>query len=232
MIPGSLFTNWGLITAPAILGMTASVVFIVALVNGVNFIDGQNGLASGSVLISFIAMAIVSYLLNDASLFYICLVMSAAVFAFLIYNFPNGRIFLGDGGAYLLGFMMAAIAIITIQNYSTKVSPLLLPAILIYPLWEVTFSTLRKIFVDKISPLKSDDFHLHQLLFRNRSKGKGYLPAIFILPLQAILVVFVILFMNNSFALLLTMAGFILIYTLVYIWERKADSVKTKPAFS
>lgn len=230
MIPASLFTNWGFVIVPAMAGMLASVVFIVALVNGVNFTDGQNGLASGSVLISFIAMSIVSYIVGDSSLFYICLVMSAAVLAFLIYNFPNGSIFLGDGGAYLLGFMMAAISIIAIQTHPAKVSPLLVPAMLIYPLWEVAFSTLRKIFIDKISPLRSDDFHLHQLLFRNRSRGKGYLPAIIILPVQAILAIFVILFMNNSFALILIMAGFVFAYSFVYILERKAETVKTKLA--
>jgi UDP-N-acetylmuramyl pentapeptide phosphotransferase/UDP-N-acetylglucosamine-1-phosphate transferase len=229
MIPGSLLTNWGFFTAPAIAGMFASVLFIVALVNGVNFTDGQNGLAAGSVLINFITMSVIAYVLGDASLFYICLIISAGVLSFLIYNFPSGKIFMGDGGAYFLGFMMAAISIITIQNYPGKVSPLLVPALLIYPLWEVVFSTLRKIFIDKISPLRSDDFHIHQLLFRNRSKGKGYLPTLLILPIQAIVAVSVILFVNNSMALMLIMAAFIFLYSFVYIWERKLDAIKIKP---
>jgi len=228
MIPASLLTNWGFITAPSILGMIASVVFIVALVNGVNFTDGQNGLASGNVLITFITTAIIAYILNDHSLFYICLVMCAAVLSFLIYNFPNGKIFLGDGGAYLLGFMMATVSIITIQTHSKEVSPLLLPALLIYPLWEVVFSTIRKLFFDKISPLASDDFHLHQLLFRNRSKRKAYMPTLLILPLQAIVSGFVILYMNNSLALALLMIGFTGIYTIAYILERKADAVRAR----
>ncbi|KAA5533753.1 undecaprenyl/decaprenyl-phosphate alpha-N-acetylglucosaminyl 1-phosphate transferase [Taibaiella lutea] len=232
MIPASLLTNWGFVIVPAVIGMIASVVFIVAMVNGVNFTDGQNGLASGTVLISFVSFSVISFLLKDTSLFYICLVMCAAVFSFLIYNFPDGKIFLGDGGAYLLGFMLAAIGIITIQSHNQIVSPLLLPAILIYPLCEVVFSTFRKIFYDKISPLKSDDFHLHQLLFRNRANGKAYAPALIILPLQAIAAIFVVLFLNDGFALVLVMLAFLLLYSLVYIRERRSDTLKMGQAIT
>lgn len=228
MIPASLLTNWGFVMVPAMIGMMASVVFIVAMVNGVNFTDGQNGLASGTVLISLIAFSFITFIIKDSSLFYICLVMCAAVISFLIYNFPKGKIFLGDGGAYLLGFMLASIGIITIQNHSNSVSPFLLPAILIYPLCEVIFSTIRKLFYDKISPLKSDDYHLHQLVFRNSANGKGYIPALIILPLQAIAAIFVVLFVDNGFALMIIMATFLLSYSLLYIRERRLDAIKTK----
>lgn len=228
MIPYSLLTFWGFMVVPAFAGMFASIVFIVALVNGVNFTDGQNGLASGTVLVSFLALACISFSLNDNSLFYICLVMCVAVLSFLIFNFPKGKIFLGDGGAYLLGFMVATVSIITIQKHGAFVSPLLLPALLVYPLWEVIFSTIRKTFFDKISPLKSDDFHLHQLLYRNRCKGKGYLPTIFILPMQAISAIFVVLFINNSLVLAIVMLCFVFLYSLVYILERKRDALNTK----
>jgi UDP-GlcNAc:undecaprenyl-phosphate GlcNAc-1-phosphate transferase len=230
MIPSSLLTNWGIIAAPAMLGMLASVVFIVALVNGVNFTDGQNGLASGTVLISFLGLGTIAYLLHDTSLLYICMIMCAAVLSFLIYNFPNGKIFLGDGGAYLLGFMMATVSIIMIQQHRATISPLILPALLVYPLWEVVFSTIRKVIFDKISPLKSDDFHLHQLLFRNRAKGRGYLPTILILPLQAISAIFVVLFMDNNIALTLIMLFFVALYTFTYTLERKRDALRVKTA--
>jgi len=228
IIPSSLFTSWGFVVVPAFAGMIASVLFIVALINGVNFTDGQNGLASGTVLISFASLAIIAYQVNDSSILYISLVMCVSVLSFLVYNFPKGKIFLGDGGAYLLGFTVASVSIIMIQKHGASVSPLLLPAILIYPLWEVIFSTLRKLFYDKISPLKSDDYHLHQLIFRNRSQGKGYLPTLFILPLQVIASVFVVLFMDNGAALILIMAAFISAYCFMYIFGRRRDAVKAK----
>jgi UDP-N-acetylmuramyl pentapeptide phosphotransferase/UDP-N-acetylglucosamine-1-phosphate transferase len=134
------------------LGIIASVLFIVALVNGVNFTDGQNGLASGTVLVSMVTLMAVAWNLNDLSLVYISLVICASVLAFMIYNFPKGKIFLGDGGAYLLGFMIATLSIVLAQRHQTEVSPFIIPALLIYPLWEVVFSTLRKLFYDRISP--------------------------------------------------------------------------------
>lgn len=229
MIPDTILTEWPWGHIPVVAGMLASVFFIVALVNGVNFTDGQNGLASGTVLISLVTLAIVAFGLNDSSLLYISLILAVAVLAFLVYNFPRGRIFLGDGGAYLLGFMIATVSIALIQRHVTEVSPLLLPAILIYPLWEVLFSTIRKVIYDRISPFRSDDYHLHQLLFRNRAQGKGYMPVVFILPAQVVTAFFVVLFRNNTSGLFWVIFIYILLYCVVYFYERRLDALKNKP---
>lgn len=226
MIPTSILTNWGFMDVPAILGMVASMFLIIASVNGVNFTDGQNGLAGGSMLVSCILLAFISYLVNDHSAFYISIIIGASALSFLVYNFPNGKIFLGDGGAYLLGFLIAILGITIIQNHANHISFLVLPAILIYPLWEVAFSIIRKVIYDHISPLNSDDFHIHQLLFRNYANGKGFLPTLLILPLQAITSIFVALFLNNSTALIIIIGGFALIYSIAYFWLRKADMLK------
>lgn len=226
MLPDSIFTYWPYLKVPTIAGIGASLFFIIALINGVNFTDGQNGLASGTVLVSLITLLGVAAAVKDSSIFYICLVMSVAVSAFLFYNFPRGRIFLGDGGAYLLGFMLATVTILIVQRHPVELSPLLLPALLIYPLWEVIFSTIRKLFYDKISPFHSDDFHLHQLLFRNRSMAKGYMPVLLILPAQVVVSFFVVLFRANTTGLLFIMLSYIILYSFVYFNERRIDAVK------
>ncbi len=179
MIPDSILTQWFFTPAAGVLGVIASALLMVGLVNGVNFTDGQNGLASGTVLISLVTLMCIAIGIDDKSVVYVTAIIGASILAFLIYNFPGGKIFLGDGGAYLLGFLLAAISIIVVQRHSREVSAFLIPALMIYPLWEVAFSTLRKLFYDRISPFSSDDFHLHQLLFRNRAQGKGYLPVLF-----------------------------------------------------
>ncbi len=226
MIPDTVLTQWPWVTVPTIAGILASVFFIVALVNGVNFTDGQNGLASGTVLISLITLAAIAIGLGDRSVLYIVLILAASVLAFLVYNFPRGRIFLGDGGAYLLGFMVAAVSIALVQRHAGEVSPFLLPALLIYPLWEVIFSTIRKLSYDKISPFRSDDYHLHQLLFRNRSKGKGYMPVVFILPAQVVTSFFVVLLRNNAMGLLGVILTYMLLYCVAYFYERRLDALK------
>jgi UDP-N-acetylmuramyl pentapeptide phosphotransferase/UDP-N-acetylglucosamine-1-phosphate transferase len=232
MIPDSILTEWFFTQASGILGIIASAVIMVALVNGVNFTDGQNGLASGTVLISFLTLMLVAVGLQDKSVVYVTAIMSVAIIAFLIYNFPAGKIFLGDGGAYLLGFLLAAISIIVVQRHSGEVSPFLIPALMVYPLWEVAFSTFRKLFYDHISPFSSDDFHMHQLLFRNRAHGKGYLPVLYILPAQIIVSCFTIIFYNNTLALFLLTAAYVISYSAVYFYERKRDSLKSRATTS
>ncbi len=228
MIPDSILTNWLFDSVPIILGLVASLIFIIALINGVNFTDGQNGLAAGLVLTSLLSLSTVSFIIQDTSLLFISLVLASAVTAFLIYNFPNGKIFLGDGGAYFLGFMITTLGILMVQRHPGEISPLLLPALLMYPLWEVFFSSARKLLYDHISPLRSDEFHLHQLLFRNRSKGKVYMPVLYILPLQALSAILVIFFYNNDNALIFIIGSFIIVYCTIYIYERRVDNGKRK----
>lgn len=228
MIPFSIYTHWSLIEVPALVGMFASLVFIVALVNGVNFTDGQNGLASGTVFFSFLTLSVIAYLLGDKNLFFISLIILAAIFAFLIYNFPKGKIFLGDSGAYFLGFMLPTTAIVIVHKHLDQLSPLIIPAVLIYPLWEVVFSTIRKLFYDKISPLKSDDYHLHQLLYRNKAKGKGYIPTLLILPAQAVMCMLIVTFRNETSILFISILVYIVLYTVVYFIERKIDVMRSQ----
>jgi len=226
MIPGTALTQWSFTTVPVVAGICLSVVFIVALVNGVNFTDGQNGLASGTVLISLLTLSVIAWQLSDRSLLYISLIMAASVSAFLLYNFPMGKIFLGDGGAYFLGFMIATLCIVAVQQHSGEVTPLLLPALLIYPLWEVVFSTLRKLLYDRISPFRSDDYHLHQLLFRNHSRGKGHLPALMVLPAQAVVSAGAVIYREHFTGLLLIILCYIILYCLVYLYERRRDALR------
>lgn len=226
MIHDSVLTEWHILQAPIVLGILASTIFIIALVNGVNFTDGQNGLASGTVLISLLTISFIAWELKDHSLLYIGLILASAVSAFLFYNFPKGKIFLGDGGAYFLGFMVATISIILVQSHTLSISLLLLPVILIYPLWEVLFSTLRKLLYDRISPLNSDDYHLHQLIFRKRKGGKTFTPVLYILPAQVIVSVLAIRFKNEPTVLAIIILVYICAYSVVYFYERKRDEKK------
>lgn len=198
-------------------------VFMVALINGMNFIDGQNGLASGAAIISFAGLALVAYQFRDSAILFISLILLVATLAFLLFNFPKGKIFLGDGGAYLLGFLLAVLALLLTQRHP-GISPLFIPLLAIYPLWEVIFSTFRKLFVDKISPFSSDDFHMHQLVYRNHAAGKGFLPALFILPVQVILLLAAIICIHSTTALLLLLIGYLSVYCFTYFCERKMET--------
>lgn len=78
---------------------------LVGVSNAVNIIDGFNGLASGVCTVIFLSYAYISHLVGDYFLVYLNLVIVASLLGFFFLNYPFGYIFLGDSGAYLLGFL-------------------------------------------------------------------------------------------------------------------------------
>ena len=145
--------------------------------NAINIIDGFNGLASGIILLILLSFAITSYTHGNMTILYIILTTLGTTVAFLILNFPRGKIFLGDGGAYLLGFIVSIIGIFLASKYES-VSPWYILAIFIYPVWEVLFSIGRKLFIG-LSPMQPDSKHLHMLVYRQITHNNS-LTALFI----------------------------------------------------
>lgn len=136
--------------------------------NAFNIIDGFNGLAAGVALISLSALAVVCQIVGDVELLQLCLVLMAVTLGFLILNFPKGLIFLGDGGAYLLGFLVAWVAILLpMRNPSVSVWTGLL--VCGYPILETLFSIVRKLVRQGHHPGQPDRVHLHMLVFRRMS---------------------------------------------------------------
>ncbi len=90
----------------------AFTVFAIAgLMNAVNIIDGFHGLASGSVILMTGAFGVVAAVVGDTQLFLVAVIVLAVLLVFLMFNFPFGYLFLGDGGAYLSGFWLACLAV-------------------------------------------------------------------------------------------------------------------------
>ena len=148
---------------------------ILIIVNGSNFIDGLNTLVIGYYLI----LTIILYNLNlfskvsiENSLIILWIFFLLAIY---ILNFTN-RLFLGDSGAYFLGFTYS-ILLIMIYRENQTMSPYFIVLLLWYPGFENLFSIIRK-FKTKFSPLSPDTNHLHQLMFmflnKNLLKKKFY----------------------------------------------------------
>src|SRR4029079_4005852 len=107
--------------APAAVLLTIFV--ITGGANSVNIIDGFNGLASRCVSIMVLSLAYVAFQVHDPFVFTASLITAGAILGFFVWNFPAGLIFLGDGGAYLLGFVLAELSILLIHR-NPAVSPL------------------------------------------------------------------------------------------------------------
>ncbi len=147
-------------TAPVAVVFTAFA--IAGIANSINIIDGFHGLASGTVVICLTAIAIVAASVGDTSLAICCALVAAAIAGFWLLNFPWGKIFLGDGGAYFAGFALAWLAVL-LPARNPGVSPWVSLLICAYPIVEVLYSIVRR-GCERRSPGTPDRRHLHSLV--------------------------------------------------------------------
>lgn len=150
--------------ATPLLGMALAVFAIMGLPHAFNIIDGYNGLAGTVALLVCVALAHVALQLGDRELAVVVLCLATATAGFLVWNYPRGLVFAGDGGAYLWGMVVALVSIALVQRHP-QVSPWFPVLLLIYPVWETFFSMYRK-WARGDSPGMADAMHLHQLVYR------------------------------------------------------------------
>jgi UDP-N-acetylmuramyl pentapeptide phosphotransferase/UDP-N-acetylglucosamine-1-phosphate transferase len=147
-------------------GAAVVTVFVVTgVANAVNIIDGFNGLASMCVLLMLAGLAYVAFDVGDTVVAALALIGIGALLGFFFWNFPAGLIFLGDGGAYFVGFYLAEVAILLLHR-NPKVSPMFPLLLCIYPVFETLFSIYRKKWLRGMSPGMPDGVHLHMLVFK------------------------------------------------------------------
>ena len=143
---------------------------IVGVANAFNIVDGFNGLVQSHVLA--IGLSLIAGLSinneQETTLFFLAVIFSTL--GVFVLNFPFGKIFLGDSGAYLLGFLVSLAVIFHYQQ--NNLSPWYVLAMLSYPVFEVIFSIIRKLKI-KRSPMKPDDLHLHMLIHKRVKKALG-----------------------------------------------------------
>jgi UDP-N-acetylmuramyl pentapeptide phosphotransferase/UDP-N-acetylglucosamine-1-phosphate transferase len=133
--------------------------------NAINLIDGTHGLAGGTALIMFGGIALAAGWSGDAVTLAEALVVMGALVGFLLWNYPHGRIFLGDAGAYFIGFMYAELAIRLIARNS-GLSAWYVVMLAGYPIVDTLFAMYRRGVVRGLPLMAPDALHLHSLVFR------------------------------------------------------------------
>ncbi len=196
----------------------AFTVFAVAGVsNAFNIIDGFNGLASGVAMISLLALGYVAYLVGDSYLFYLCLILCCALLGFFVWNFPKGTIFLGDGGAYLVGFLIAEVSVLLVKK-NPQVSPWFPLLVVAYPVVESLFSIYRKKILRETSPGEPDKLHLHMLIYRKikvKNKAiKNSLTSPYLWAFTLMCALPAIFFWENTMILIFL----VIIFIIIYLW--------------
>lgn len=159
-IPGIDF----ILTIPAV-GAILTIFAMTGLANAYNIIDGFNGLASMVGIITLLGIAYIGFLFTDPTIIYLSLVMASSILGFFIWNYPRGLIFLGDGGAYLIGFWIAALTILLTFRHK-EISPWFALLINGYPILETLFTIYRRRIHQGKSPGEPDGIHVHTLIYR------------------------------------------------------------------
>jgi len=194
---------------------------ILVIVNGSNFIDGVNTNVIGYYLIiSFIIiyLGFTNQLFENEYNFYIWIFICFTIY---ILNFCN-KIYLGDSGAYFLGFIFSFF-LIKLYLLNQSISPFFIVLLLWYPGFENLFSLLRKLRINR-SPMRPDQNHLHQLVFLfiklrfkiNKKKSNTITGSLINLYNLIIFIISIQDIQNTQFQILLILLN-IIIYSLIYV---------------
>jgi UDP-N-acetylmuramyl pentapeptide phosphotransferase/UDP-N-acetylglucosamine-1-phosphate transferase len=175
---------------------------------------------------------------NDAFVASLGALCIGATLGFFLLNYPLGKLFLGDGGAYFLGFWVAEMAVLLVQRSDVGAWQVL--AICAYPVIEVMFSIYRRKFIKKVSPGAADALHLHTLVYRRvvfprvqRSAARPWqrnaTVMLFVVPVVALCIGMSALLADTSAAAVCMVAAQIFIYVAAY--RRLVHGRWTIPSF-
>jgi len=151
------YVSLGVFTIPV------TVIWIVGITNSVNFIDGLDGLAVGVSTISSAVMLIIALMVSDLNVAVIMAALAGACIGFIPYNFNPAKIFMGDTGALLLGYVLATVSILGLFKFYAVVSFAVPFLVLALPLFDTSFAFFRRILKGK-NPMLPDRGHFHHRL--------------------------------------------------------------------
>ncbi len=211
-----------------------TILWIVGITNSVNLIDGLDGLAVGVSTISSITMLVIALVVSDSSVAIVLAALAGACIGFMPYNLNPAKIFMGDTGALLLGYVLASMSILGLFKFYAVVSfavPLLSIAV---PLFDTVFSFCRRLLKGQ-SPMHPDRGHFHHRLI---DMGLSQKQAVAILySISAILgLAAVVITTSGEIKALIVILGFCLcaflwafVYGKLHRQKRETSSDKTSP---
>jgi len=203
---------------------------LATLANGFNLVDGANGLLYLCFTSILLAMLYLAYALNSIMFINVYSLLLLLTLCSLFFNYPSGKMFAGDLGAYCLGILVGFVTIVFFGKFENLITWYTL-LILFYPIFELLFTMLRR-YRQKKSIMSADTFHLHQIIYRhlNRrfsNKVANNLVVVILLPLLFFPFIWIILFgpfMNFGITWLgISLQG--IIYISMYRWIRARDYV-------
>ena len=204
-----------------------TILVVSGFTHATNLVDGFHGLASGIIMIILVGLSWLSWQVEDFLIFQICLMNLSVILVFFIFNWPFGKIFLGDGGSYLIGFIVVELGIFLVYR-NEKISPMAPVVLGLIPLTETLFSIYRRFFNSKTSVNKPDALHLHSLIYRRivlkKYVDRNYLGinkananvSLFFFNPALILMILTLFFYKNTGILLSIILAYLFLYIIIY----------------
>ena len=158
-IPGldALLANW-------LVGVPITVLLTAGLANGFNMIDGANGLASMTAITAAVALSLIADQAGYAAMVQLTMMLAAGILGFFLVNYPFGLIFLGDAGAYTLGFVLSWFGITILIN-APEASPWAILLTMFWPIADMLLAIYRR-YRRNADAMTPDRLHAHQMVMR------------------------------------------------------------------
>ena len=205
--------------------LALTLIMVGGVAHATNIIDGFNGLLIGFSMLALVIFGYVSFQVGDTTLLSTIVIFAGALTGLFLFNYPRGLIFTGDGGAYLIGFLLALISLLILKR-NPEVSPWFPLLVMIYPVFETLFSIYRKKHLRGISPGVPDGIHLHMLVYRRVVPRFGVMARRYPNPATApviwsfslISLVPASIWWNETWVMFLGVIVFCVAYILFYFW--------------
>lgn len=172
----------GIIQLPDAISLVVTVFWLVGMANAINWIDGLDGLAAGVAGIAAVVMTVVSLYMQQPAAALIAAALAGGAISFLRYNFNPAQIFMGDGGAYFIGYTLAGVGIIGLVKGVTTVAVLLPSLTLAIPILDMSAVILLRLRKG-LSPFVADKRHLHHRLLNAGFSHRFTVLIIYVLAL-------------------------------------------------
>ena len=232
LVAGLLLAQWvsrigipglDVIVATPLTAALVTVIIAGGFSHAFNLIDGLNGLALGVAIMMAISLAIIGSMIHDPLVMTMGGMLAASCFGLFIFNFPLGKLFLGDAGAYSIGHLLMWLAVMLINNHA-DIAPFALLLIFFWPIADMLLSIYRRLRTGK--PISAPDrLHFHQLVMRGleitiigrkRRHLANPLATLIILPLAAIPMILGVLSYNSDKRAAVAFVLAIIIFVLTY----------------
>ena len=200
---------------------------VAGVANAFNLIDGYNGLAGMVAVIILMGLAYVANQVGDRAIMITAYATAGGILGFLVWNYPRGLIFLGDGGAYLIGFLVAELSVLLVAR-NPQVSPWFPLLLAFYPIFETVFTIFRRVVIGKTHPGLPDAAHLHQLIYRRvvrwavgddclkKKTQRNAMTSPYLWLMASLAVIPAVIFWRSTVTLQIVTLGFAFFYLLVY----------------